>query len=46
MGSSSSQNQGVKYLSYVIDLFTKYVWVKPLKDKKAKTVLKLVILLK
>ena len=24
---------------YVLDVFTKYAWVKPLKDKKAKTVL-------
>ena len=25
---------------YVIDVFTKYAWVKPLKDKKGRTVLK------
>ena len=24
---------------YQVDVFTKYAWVKPLKDKKAKTVL-------
>ena len=36
MGSLSSKNQGVEYS--VIDVFTKYDWVKPLKDKKAKTV--------
>ena len=29
----------VKYLLCVIDVFTRYVWVKPLKDKKDKTVL-------
>ena len=34
----SSKNWGVKYLC-VIDVFTKYVWVKPLMDKKAKAVL-------
>ena len=28
----------IKYFSCVIDVFTKYAWVKPLKDKKAKTV--------
>ena len=39
MGSLSSKNENVKYLSYVIDVFTKYACVKPLKDKKGKTVL-------
>ena len=39
IGSLSSKNRGVKYLLCVIDVFTKYAWVKPLKDKKAKTVL-------
>ena len=39
MGSLSSFNCGVKYLLYVIDVFTKYSWVKPLADKRAKTVL-------
>ena len=34
----SFKNRGVKYLLSVIDVFTKYAWVKPLKDKKAKTV--------
>ena len=34
MGSLSSKNRNVKYLSCVIDVFTKYGWVKPLKDKK------------
>ena len=32
-------NRGVKYLLYVIGIFTKYPWVKSLKDKKAKTTL-------
>ena len=40
MGSLSSKSQGVKYLLCVIDVFTKYAWVKPLKDKKAETVLR------
>ena len=35
----SSKNKNVKYLLCVIDVFTKYVWVKLLKDKKGKTVL-------
>ena len=39
MVSLSSKNENVKYLLYVIDVFTKYAWVKPLKHKKGKTVL-------
>ena len=39
MGSLSSKNWNVKYLLCVIDGFTKYPRVKPLKDKKAKTFL-------
>ena len=39
MGSFSSNNKNVKQLLCVIHVFTKYVWVKPLKDKKGKTVL-------
>ena len=39
MGFLSSKNKSVKYLSCVIDVFTKYAWVKPLKDKKCKIVL-------
>ena len=38
MGSLSSKKRGVKYLLCVIDVFTKYSWLKPLEDKKAKTV--------
>ena len=40
MGSLSSKNKNVKYLLCVIDVFTKYAWVKPLKDKKGRIVLK------
>ena len=40
MGSLSSFNCGVKYLLCVIDVFTKHVWVKPLKSKTVKTVKK------
>ena len=39
MESLSSKNRNVKYLLCVIDVFTKYAWVKALKDKKGKTVL-------
>ena len=39
MGSLSSKNPGIKYLLCVIDVFTKHSWVKPLADRKAKTVL-------
>ena len=39
----SSKNENVKYLLCVIGVFTKYAWVKPLKDKKGKTVLNYVI---
>ena len=38
-GSLPSKNKNLKYLLCVIDVFTKYAWVKPLKDKKPKTVL-------
>ena len=34
-----SKNKNVEYLLCVIDVSSKYVWVKPLKDKKGKTVL-------
>ena len=39
MESLSSKNKNVKYVLCVIDVFTKCTWVKPLKDKKGKTVL-------
>ena len=39
MESLPSKNKNVIYLLCVIDVFTKYAWVKPLKDKKGKTVL-------
>ena len=37
--SLSSKTKNVKYLLCVTDVFTKYIWVKLLKDKKGKTVL-------
>ena len=39
MGSLSSKNKNVKYLLCVVYVFTKYAWVKPLKDVKGKRVL-------
>ena len=39
MESLPSTNKNVKYLLCVIDVFTKYAWIKLLKDKKGKTVL-------
>ena len=39
MGSLSSKNKKVKCFLQVINAFTKYTWVKRLKDKKGKTVL-------
>ena len=36
MGSLRPKNRGAKYLLFAIDVFTKYVWVKLLKDKKLK----------
>ena len=34
MGLLSSKNKNVKYLLCVIDAFTKYALIKPLKDKR------------
>ena len=36
MGSLCSNNKNVKCILCVIDIFTKYAWAKPLKDKKGK----------
>ena len=38
MESLRSRNKNVKYFLCVVDVFTKYAWVKPLKDKKGKTI--------
>ena len=34
----SKYNKGIKYLLCAIDLFSKYAWVVPLKDKKVVSV--------
>ena len=39
MESLSSKNKSVKYLLCVIDVFSKYAWVKPLQDKNGEIVL-------
>ena len=39
MKSLASKNKNVKCFLCMIDVFTKYTWVKPFKDKKGKTVL-------
>ena len=39
MGSFSSENKNVKCLLCVIEVFTKYAWVKPLKDTQNNTIL-------
>ena len=38
MGKFSDWNKGFKYLLMVIDVFSKFGWVEPLKDKKGETV--------
>ena len=38
MQSLSKYNKGIKYLLCAIDLFRKYVWVVPLRDKRGITV--------
>ena len=38
MGSLRSKNKNVKYLLWVISVFTKYAWAKLLKVKKGKIV--------
>ena len=39
------ENGGMRYLCVVIDCFSKYVWVKPLKNKTAKSIVKSLALL-
>ena len=40
MQSLSKYNKGIKYLLCAIDLFSKYAWVVPLKDKRGITISK------
>ena len=39
MQSLRRYNKGIKYLLCVIDLFSKYAWVVPLKDKKGTSII-------
>ena len=38
MQSLSRYNKGIKYLLCAIDLFSKYAWVIPMKDKKSTSI--------
>ena len=38
MQSMSRYNKGIKYVLYAIDLFSKYAWVAPIKDKKGTSI--------
>ena len=38
MQSLSKYNKGIKYLLCAINLFSKYAWVIPLKDKKGTSI--------
>ena len=40
MGKFSKWNNGVRYLLRVIDVFSKFGWIEPLKNKKGETVVK------
>ena len=40
MQSLSKYNKGIKYLLCAIDLFSKYAWVIPIKDKKGVSIVK------
>ena len=35
----SKYNKGIKYLLFVIELFNKYAWVVPLKNKKSVSII-------
>ena len=37
--SIESENLGVKFLLFVIDVYSKYLWIEPMKDKTHKSVL-------
>ena len=39
MQSLSKYNKGIKYLLCTIDLFSKYAWIFPLKDKKGVSII-------
>ena len=39
MANLAKENDGIQYLLFTIDVFSKFLWVKPLRNKSAKTVL-------
>lgn len=39
VGNIAKENDHIHYLLFVIDIFSRYLWVRPLKDKTAKSVL-------
>ena len=45
MQKFASQNSGFRYMCVVIDCFSKFLWVKPLKNKTAKSIVKALALL-
>ena len=45
MQGYSKENNGYKYICVIIDFFTKFVWIKPLKSKTAAHVVKALSLL-
>jgi hypothetical protein len=40
MTKFAKYNNGYNFILVVIDIFSKYVWLRPLKDKKGESVLK------
>ena len=46
MQSLSKYNKGIKYLLCAIDLFSKYAWVVPIKDKKGTSIVNALMRLK
>ena len=43
VSSISDENDGIQYLLFVIDIFSKYLWVEPLRKNPAKDVVKALI---
>jgi hypothetical protein len=35
----SEHNEGIKYLLVIVDVFSRFLWVRPLQDKKSKSVI-------
>lgn len=39
VGNLAKENDNIQYLLFVIDVFSRFLWIEPLKDKTAKSVL-------